>query len=147
MLGRSEIINFFLIIQICASAFQLPCSPPKIGKNAHHVTNGAIPHYRNSKILQSMVKDPNYNDGEESDSQDIEDSHQPLNRRNLLLSLGAALATTSAGIYATNEAAEASSTSGYIPDMAGGFKKPKGVGGLSKKIRTYGDIMVSGMYV
>jgi hypothetical protein len=31
---------------------------------------------------------------------------------------------------------------GYLPDMVGGFVKPKGLGGLPKKIRSVGNIMV-----
>ncbi len=48
--------------------------------------------------------------------------------------------TSSSGTSGTSST---SSTSGYIPDMVGGLKKPKGVGGLTKKIRKVGDIMVS----
>ena len=32
---------------------------------------------------------------------------------------------------------------GYLPDMTGGLKIPKGLGGLPKKIRSVSNIMVS----
>lgn len=51
----------------------------------------------------------------------------------------ASSATALSPIAAT--AAESISTSGYIPDAGGGVKKPRGVGGLARKIRKVGDIM------
>ncbi len=36
----------------------------------------------------------------------------------------------------------ASAETGLLPDGIGGFKKPKGLGGLPNKIRNVGDIMV-----
>ena len=67
-------------------------------------------------------------------------------RRNFLRSSLSFLMSSSA-LMSSSKNAAAVSTSGYIPDMKGGFKKPKGVGGLTKKIRRVGDIMVSKLHL
>lgn len=41
----------------------------------------------------------------------------------------------------TASSSPAKAVTGYLPDMTGGFVKPKGLGGLPKKIRSVGQIM------
>jgi hypothetical protein len=74
-----------------------------------------------------------------SDSNDK--SSRNSNRRGVLTTSLATILSTS-GLVSFSRESSAADTSGYIPDMAGGLKKPKGVGGLTKKIRKVGDIMV-----
>ena len=69
-------------------------------------------------------------------------SMMKVERRKVFKSLGLLLAS-SAIVSSNSKDAKAVGTLGYIPDMVGGLKKPKGVGGLTKKIRKVGDIMVS----
>lgn len=55
---------------------------------------------------------------------------------NIIASAGVTVAGVTAGTFAAN------AQTGLLPDANGGFAKPKGLGGLPKKIRSVGNIMV-----
>lgn len=55
---------------------------------------------------------------------------------NFIASAGVTVAGVTAGTFAAN------AQTGLLPDPNGGFAKPKGLGGLPKKIRSVGNIMV-----
>ena len=68
-----------------------------------------------------------------------------LHRRNFLFQTMTSLATIAGlenGLLTSPTSADAKE--GYIPDMVGGFKKPKGLGGLPKKIKAVGHVLVRG---
>lgn len=54
---------------------------------------------------------------------------------NIIASAGVTVAGVTAGTFAAN------AQTGLLPDANGGFAKPKGLGGLPKKIRSVGNIM------
>lgn len=76
-----------------------------------------------------------------------EEGHQLESQRRDFLRNGLSLLISSATVISSAGRAEASGTGGYIPDMVGGLKKPKGVGGLTKKIRKVGNIMVRNLFI
>lgn len=88
-------------------------------------------------------------EGQQEQQPQPQPQQETTQRRHFLRSSMSLLFTTATATTATStmlsfpNAAEASTdTSGYIPDMIGGLKKPpKAVGGLTKKIRKVGDIM------
>lgn len=128
-------LSLVLVIQTCASYCTFTSA--FVYSSNTQIHNGPFVTNARSLVQQSMTE----NSHEELDSSDNIRNDQSMERRNVLMTLGAL--ATSAGINASGGIAEASTTTGYIPDGVGGYKKPKNVGGLTKKIRTYGDIMVS----
>jgi len=64
-------------------------------------------------------------------------------RRNFLHQLGLIGTTTAISLTTTTitSTKPANAVQGYIPDMKGGLKKPKGLGGLPQKIRGVGTIL------
>ena len=130
-----------MVIQICAtyinstSAFQLSTNVQQIRK----CMNNGMSFRKHCHGLESFSCD-------DSESGLLHSNQGSIERRKVIKSLGL-LFTTSVTISSASEAAKAeTSTGGNIPDMVGGFKKPKGVGGLTKKIRKVGDIMVRCYY-
>ena len=128
-------IFLIVIVQICVTctttlAFQFSSN-----------TNALQRRYKKSGV-QSKTQHSSTHVEEEESSSTHPDSMTNMNRRKVFKSLGL-LFTSSAIISSNSEDAEAAGTLGYIPDMVGGLKKPKNVGGLTKKIRKVGDIMVS----
>jgi len=89
----------------------------------------------------------NSNANHNSDKDDIPSlTSSSLQRRKLLRNSMNILSSTlpfmiASSSYSIPADAAEKGTSGYIPDMVGGLKKPKGVGGLTKKIRKVVDIM------
>lgn len=127
MCSRISILIFFIVI-IQTVAFQQV--------NLHHTNTHTIKtnvkcrrNDMNMKLMGQSI-DPY---GEEENSP----------RRTFLRQSLLSLIVSSTAMTASSDKTEAASTSGYIPDMVGGLKKPKGVGGLTKKIRKVGDVMVS----
>lgn len=104
-----------------------------------------ITHSVHKRSTTSNFLKMNLSTKEEQHQQQIEEGKgeglmSQSQRRDFLRNSLSLLLTTSTVISSSNKA-EASSTSGYIPDMVGGYRKPSGVGGLTKKIRKVGNIM------
>lgn len=85
-----------------------------------------------------------------NDAQEEETKHQCTNndegcnpRRDFFHQIGRVGSAVALGLTTSLNLPPQSATAaqGYIPDMVGGFKKPKGVGGLPQKIRSVGDIL------
>ncbi len=150
---KRSILLIVVIIQICEPyikstlAFQFPSNvqikTTTFGNNVQNDFFG-----RSSNVLHNSIDDK-LEENIPISSNNNNNNNNIMERRNVFKSLGLFITTTtttSAIITSKSQVAEAaallSDTTGYIPDMVGGFKKPKGVGGLTKKIRKVGDIMV-----
>eukprot|EP00551_Chaetoceros_affinis_P013271 CAMPEP_0203685370 /NCGR_PEP_ID=MMETSP0090-20130426/48514_1 /ASSEMBLY_ACC=CAM_ASM_001088 /TAXON_ID=426623 /ORGANISM="Chaetoceros affinis, Strain CCMP159" /LENGTH=331 /DNA_ID=CAMNT_0050554561 /DNA_START=181 /DNA_END=1172 /DNA_ORIENTATION=+ len=77
----------------------------------------------------------------EKETLQVEVEGQGESRRRKLLHNSLSFFLASSATTLSPLVSNAESTAGYIPDMVGGLKKPKAVGGLTKKIRKVGDIM------
>lgn len=128
----APIIVSVQLVQLCSfttSAFQFQ---PNVVTHSMHESS------THNNLLKMNLSTQQHQMEEEEDSPLSRSQRQK--RRDFLRNSLSLFITTSTVVSSSGKA-EASSTAGYIPDMVGGYKKPKGVGGLTKKIRKVGDIM------
>ncbi len=99
--------------------------------------------FQQSPLIQHNQILASKNDGVKlffSKDDSIEEDGRSTKRREFFKGiLGSGMAVI-AGEFMSVESASAET--GLLPDGVGGFKKPKGLGGLPNKIRNVGDIMV-----
>ena len=97
----------------------------------------------NNMLMMNLSLQQHQMEEERGEHSSLSQSQQQQQKRRDFLRNSLSLFIATSTVVSSSSKAEAMSTSGYIPDMVGGYRKPKGVGGLTKKIRKVGDIMVS----
>ncbi len=104
----------------------------QLGSSVHHADGTRFPFTSTTSVAMS------------EGSRSTKNSN--AKRREFLSSLVTASIGVAVGATSVPPA-DAQNNAGMLPDLKGGYVKPKGLGGLPRKIRSVGDLMVSSKFL